>query len=202
MMGEIMKRWGKICVIAVLALLLAWSTAAQAAMYVEALLGGNTASSPAAGTPAVIGGGRVGLWFVNEGALAMKYPKWMKYFGFYTDITINGLSVNQAPFQGSNGYVAAWAFMFAGRCGFIKDKEVPFGHLQPYVGIGPAVVNVAFNISGNENSAFTPGLVMDAGVRYMFNRKFSADLFFRYRYAQPNLTYNFFSGMMGIAYHF
>ena len=92
--------------------------------------------------------------------------------------------------------------MFAARCGFIKDNEVPFGHLQPYVAIGPAVVNVAFNTPGDENSAFTPGLVMDAGVRYMVNRKFSIDLFFRYRHAQPNLTYNFFSGIAGIAYHF
>jgi opacity protein-like surface antigen len=197
-----MKKWGKICCIAALALLLALSTVAQAAMYVEALLGGSTVSSPGAKAPAVIGGGRVGMWFVPEGALGLNYPKWMKYFWFYTDITINGLRVDQAPFQGAKGYVATWAFMVAGRCGFIKDDEVPFGRLQPYVGIGPAVVNVAFSESGNENSVFTPGLVMDAGVRYMFNRKFSVDLFFRYRYAQPNITYNFFSGMAGIAYHF
>ena len=197
-----MKKWGKICVIAVLAWLLALSTAAPAAMYVEALLGGNTASSPAAGTPAVIGGGRVGLWFVNEGALALEYPKWMKYLGFYTDITINGMRVNREQFQDANGYVAAWAFMFAARCGFLKNKEVPFGRLQPYVGVGPAIVNVAIPTPAGENSVFTPGLVMDAGVRYMFNQRFSADLFFRYRYAQPNFTYNFFSGILGIAYHF
>jgi opacity protein-like surface antigen len=202
MMGETMKRWGKICGLAALVLLLALPTVAQAAMYVEALLGGSTASNPAVQTPAVIGGGRVGTWFVKEGALGLKYPNWMKYFGFYTDITINGIGVDRQPYQGASGYVATWAFMFAGRCGFIKDDEVPFGRIQPYVGIGPAVVNVAFNVSGNENSAFTPGLVMDAGVRYMANRQFSVDLFFRYRYAQPNLTYNFFSGMAGIAYHF
>ena len=197
-----MKKYGKICIITALALLLALSTMVQAAMYVEGFLGGNVASNPGAKSPAVIGGGRVGLWFVPEGALGLNYPKWMKYFGFYSDISLNGLSVDQAPFQGSNGYVATWAFMFAARCGFIKDDEVPFGRLQPYVGIGPAVVNVAFNTSGGENSAFTPGLVMDAGVRYMVNKRLSVDLFFRYRYAQPNLTYNFFSGMAGIAYHF
>ncbi len=197
-----MKKWGKMCGMVALALLLALPTVAQGAMYVEALIGGNTASKPASSAAAVIGGGRVGFWCVPEGALGLNYPKWMQYFGFYTDITINGISVDQAPFTGSNGYVATWAFMFAGRCGFIKDEEVPFGHLQPYVAVGPAVVNVAFNVSGNEHSAFTAGLVMDAGVRYMFNKRFSADLFFRYRHASPDLTYNFYSGMAGLAYHF
>jgi opacity protein-like surface antigen len=197
-----MKKWGKVCVVAILALLLALSTAAQAAMYVEALLGGNTASSPAAGTPAVIGGGRVGLWFVKEGAIGLNYPKWMNHFGIYSDITLNGMNVNGEQFQGANGYVATWAFMVAARCGFIKDDEVPFGRLQPYVGIGPAVMNVAIPTEQGENSVFSPGVVMDAGVRYMVNKKFSVDLFFRYRHAQPNISYSFFSGIAGIAYHF
>jgi hypothetical protein len=172
-----MKKWGKIVCIAALAWLLVLPTVAQSAMYVEALLGGNTASNSGARTPAVIGGGRVGLWFVPEGALGLKYPRWMNYFGFYTDITINGLSVDRGPSLGSNGYVAAWAFMVAARCGFLKDDEVPFGRIQPYVGIGPAIVNVAFFESGEENSVFTTGLVMDAGVKYMFNRRLSFDLF-------------------------
>jgi hypothetical protein len=188
--------------IAALALLLALSTGAQAAMYVEGFLGGNTASSPGAKSPTVIGGGRVGMWFVPEGVLGMNYPKWMKYFGIYTDVSYHGLNVNQAPFQGSNGHVATWAFMLAARCGFIKDDEVPFGRLQPYVAIGFADLNVSFNRSSTESSTFTLAFVMDTGVRYMINRKLSVDLFFRYRHAQPNLTYSLFSGIAGIAYHF
>lgn len=198
-----MKKYGKICIITALALLLALSTMAQAAMYVEGFLGGSTASNPGAKSPRLIGGGRVGMWCVPEGALGLDYPKWMKYFGLYIDVSYQGLSTSQEAAQGFNGHVATWAFMFAARCGFIKDDEVPFGRLQPYVAIGPADINVAFNKgAAAENSTFTPGLVMDAGVRYMVNKRFSVDLFFRYRHVQPNFTYNFFSGIAGIAYHF
>ena len=95
-----MKKYGKICIITALALLLALSTMVQAAMYVEGFLGGNVASNPGAKSPAVIGGGRVGLWFVPEGALGLNYPKWMKYFGFYSDISLNGLSVRSGAVPG------------------------------------------------------------------------------------------------------
>jgi hypothetical protein len=47
MIGETMNKREKIWMIVVLALLLAKPTVAQAAMYVEALLGGSTASNPA-----------------------------------------------------------------------------------------------------------------------------------------------------------
>jgi opacity protein-like surface antigen len=69
-------------------------------------------------------------------------------------------------------------------------------------------------------STVAPALVVDAGVRYMIFKNLSVDLSFRYRYAQPNFhfdftdihgsntnlnfspTYNLFSGMAGVAYHF
>ena len=189
--------------------------------------------------------------------MGFNYPNWMKYFGFYTDVSYNALNLNGVSIQpgssnsslspgadfSTNGVVVTWAFMFAGRYGFLPSKEVPFGRLQPWVGIGPAIlftaiwpkrtVNVPINLSGpagtvalsstsNINGAFTvtPGLVLDAGVRYMIFKKFSVSLSFRYRYARPDFhwdfssdnggsgrlnfspTYNLFSGMAGVAYHF
>jgi Outer membrane protein beta-barrel domain len=192
-----MKKRKLVGVITALALLLALSTSALAAMYVEGYVGGNT--SNLGGGPTVIGGWRLGLWFVPEGALGFKYPKWMKYFGFYTDISINQINSNRSSLQGS-GFITTWAFMPVVRLGFIKDDKVPFGRFQPYIGIGPATFLARFNnFSASRVSA---ALVTDAGIRYMFNRHVSVDLLVRYRYTQQNVTYKLFSGMAGIAYHF
>jgi opacity protein-like surface antigen len=203
-------------------------------------------------TPAVVGGVRIGTWFVPTGFLGYSYPDWMKYFGFYTDFSYHKLDVSRqscrvnditdaGTFNGtfpgsfySKGFVATWAFMFSGRYGFLPDDEVPFGRLQPFVGVGPAILFTgmapkAVVYSGNTVGAIAspdrdfqvvPALAVDAGVSYMCLKNVSIDLSFRYRYAQPNFnfdftdmhggasslkfspTYNLFSGMMGVAYHF
>jgi hypothetical protein len=194
-----MKKARQAYVIAALALLLTLSTAAQAALYVEGFLGGNAASNLGSGTPTFIGGWRLGYWFVPEGVLGINYPDWMKYFGFYTDISLNQVKVNLDSIQGT-GYMATWAFVAAARYGFFPDKKVPFGRLQPWVGVGLADLVVRY--PGESSSTATPALVVDAGVRYMLAPRFSISLGFRYRHAQPNITYNLFSGMAGLAYHF
>ena len=203
-------------------------------------------------TPAVVGGVRVGTWFVPTGTLGYSFPGWMKYFGFYTDFSYHKLNVTRAScpvtdftdagayngaFPGtfsSKGYVATWAFMFSGRYGFLPDNEVPFGRLQPYIGVGPAILFTAMKpqavvysgggVGGyanpNEDFQVVPALAVDAGIRYMVFTNISVDISFRYRYAQPNFnfnftdihggpsslnfapTYNLFSGMLGVAYHF
>ena len=175
-------------------------------------------------TPAVAIGGRVGYWFVRTGALGLQYPDWMKYFGVYTDVSFNQLKVSSQSVQASdhddtgnfvgnfpgafysNGYVITWAFMVAGRYGFLPNDKVPFGRLQPWVGIGPAILftgmrpkATVFNPDGSLAAISNPGwrhtaipaLVMDAGVRYMIRPNISVDLSFRYRYAQPNYQFNF-----------
>lgn len=192
-----MKKHRQLVLIAAATLLLALTSGAQAAMYVEGFLGGTTACNLGSDSPRVIGGGRLGYWFVPEGVLGLNYPNWMQHVGFYTDISGHWVNIDRGSIH-ENAGVATWAFMAVGRCGFIKDDEVPFGRLQPYVGLGLADMV----ISTSDTSRATVALVVDAGVRYMLNKRFSVDLFFRYRHAQPDLTYNLFSGMAGLAYHF
>ena len=36
--------------------------------------------------PAVMGGGKLGLWFTQEGFLGGPYPEWMQYLGCYLDL--------------------------------------------------------------------------------------------------------------------
>jgi hypothetical protein len=192
-----MKKRKMVCFILALALLLALSTIAQAAMYVEGYVGGN--ASNLGGNPTVIGGWRLGAWFVPEGALGLNYPQWMRSLGFYTDISIQQINSDRSSLQGT-GYVATWGFIPVVRLGFVKDDEVPFGRFQPYLGIGPAIFLARFNnFSGSKVS---PALMVDGGLRYMFNRKFSLDLCLRYRYARQNVIYKLVSGMAGLAYHF
>jgi hypothetical protein len=125
----------------------------------------------------------------------------------------------------SQGAAASLAFMFAGRYGFFPDEEVPFGRLQPYVGVGPGIIiswqspKLTYLDSFGNFYHFSPGsktsvnlcLAVDAGLRYMALTNVSIDVFFEYRYAEPEYhvsgftlrpTYNLLAGGIGAAYHF
>ena len=188
--------------------------------------------------PAVIGGLKLGTWFTKEGFLGYSgYPDWCKYLGFYLDFSYSKLNYTHSnsytaisllnPFVTSNasapttfssqGMAATLAFMFAGRYGLLPDSEVPFGRLQPYVAVGPAVLFRSqtpditiqtFSLTGIgglgtitqptpiawKNGSYSPTVValgVDAGVRYMMLKNVSIDLFFEYRYAQTTFNFSF-----------
>jgi len=220
--------------------------AASAEMYVEAYLGGTFSSEldlsgavsiagvgSVSGTsnqglttaPTVMGGLKIGTWFVPTGFLGYSYPDWMKYFGFYTDFSYHRLDARRQSIANlpppafgnvelqSEGMVATWAFMLAARYGFFQDSEVPFGRLQPYVAVGPAVmfssrdakisapgvnVNTGLNVisgaglgsTGSTNIA----LAAEAGLRYMCLKNVSVDISFKYRYANPSYNFSDISG--------
>ncbi len=150
-------------VAALVVALLALSGVAQSAMWVGGELGGNFNAYPkmsvsGAGVsrtlqtevrPSVIAGATIGYDFVNAGFGAYAWPDWMKYFSFAMDITYNRLTIQDAgPGIGRffsansrlNGWEAAWTFLFMAHYGFLPDSEVPSGRINPYLGVGPAIV--------------------------------------------------------------
>jgi len=116
--GYLMKKIGVLAVVMAMAFL--FVGAANAEMYVEGYIGGAQATNmgqtisiheavgaPGGGVPTsdysmntagksdvtVLGGVKVGTWFVKEGFLGYSgYPDWAKYFGFYTDFSYQNLT--------------------------------------------------------------------------------------------------------------
>jgi opacity protein-like surface antigen len=165
----------------------------------------------------------------------------MKYFGFYLDLSYHRLDVGREQMTSkgtmrnfpnlndkSQGFVPAginnnfWsegdaftlAFMFAARYGFLKDSEVPFGRLQPYLGVGPAILfssmhpslqsavnnsfpqpyafgGIRYTLKPESDSAVNLALAVEAGLRWMALKNVSVDLSFKYRYAKPSYTFNY-----------
>ena len=203
--------------------------------------------------PAVLGGIKLGTWFVREGFLGMNYPEWMKHFGFYLDFTMHRLdfrrqlgtyqvsgNVNIAQQTNilfslggdqtfwSEGYAPTLAFMFAGRVGFCPDSEVPFGRLQPYLAVGPAIMfasqepamrinNIRFlkitngdsivfplpsaagqTLDMGSDSTATFCLAAEAGIRWMCLKNVSIDISFKYRWAEPTFRYTFQDSIPGL----
>jgi opacity protein-like surface antigen len=90
------------------------------------------------------------------------------------------------PVLGGKDYFLIWSMQMnlLARYGFLKDKEVTFGRLQPYVGVGPGWEV----IYGTFDSAKNFAIEALGGIRYMFNDKIS--LFFEYKYSyQFNILY-------------
>jgi opacity protein-like surface antigen len=114
-------------------------------------------------------------------------------------------------------YFLVWAMQVSllARYGFLKDKEVTFGRLQPYIGIGPGWEVVYGTFDSTKNFA----IEALGGVRYMFNEKVSIFLEYKYSYQYkieyqdvhfngdtPDRTFIFnfphHRFVLGVSYHF
>jgi len=172
--------------------------------------------------PHVIGGLKVGTWFVPEGFLGAAYPSWLQYFGMYLDFSFHrqnmryrvgptifngGPDVGRHSFD-SSGQTFTLALMFAGRLGFLPNDQVPFGRLQPYLAIGPALiiteqqvtlrgqtlvggVQIPYTLVPGAETAVVPALAIEPGIRWLFNKNFSVDLSFKFRWAHPSFTFGY-----------
>jgi hypothetical protein len=155
--------------------------------------------------PSVIGGAIIGYDFVNSGFGAYAWPDWMKYFSFAMDITYNKLIFSggqtwdhavQAFIPATytygrmalKGYEFAWTFLFMAHYGFLPDSEVPSGRINPYIGVGPALLWSGFEnpVGGGGANALNVALVVEPGIRWMAFSNVSIDTAMRYRYAVPS----------------
>ena len=200
-------------VAALVAAMLALSGVAQSAMWVGAELGVNfplntkiTADvGPFSGSlgsvgiqPSVIGGATIGYDFVNSGFGGRAWPDWMQYFSVATDITYNRLQIHGAQTAGATvvlpsnmrikGYEFAWTFLFMAHYGFLRDSEIPSGRINPYIGVGPAILWSGFErlTTNGTASATNIALVVEPGIRWVCLPNVSIDTAMRYRYAAPS----------------
>lgn len=186
---------------------------------------------------ALMGGAKLGTWFSNQGFPKIDYPEWMKYLGVYLDFSFHGMDLwrnmgtrrmnivpsnypyfTQYKFLGT-GNIATIGFMFACRYGFLPTEKVPFGKLQPYVAVGPALMITSFSptymqqpnnnyelfpiedfpreFSASSKTVVNLGLEAELGLRYYFTRKdgpkgraISLETAVKYRYVRPSLSYS------------
>jgi hypothetical protein len=167
----------------------------------------------------LMGGAKLGTWFSKQGFPGYNCPEWMKYFGCYLDFNIHdnkylrgvgsrrmyvspvSVPTGVLPYQHykflGNGPIISLGLMFAVRYGFFPTEKVPFGRLQPYAGVGPALFITTFsptmmfqpvstlvfpeptldnshvyqNFSSSTKTTVSIGLATELGIRYMFTRK-------------------------------
>jgi hypothetical protein len=195
--------------------------------------------------PYVFGGLKLGAWFDGR-PFAPCAPDWMKYLGVYLDLGFQNFDFGNAGgvttisqnttasggglFLGSarnefssSGFAFTAALMLAVRYGYMPDKEVPFGRLQPYLGAGPALFYATMDpkltifpytlaqaggtgtltqpgpLATQLGSAsdVTVGVVVEPGIRYMLTKCLSVDLSFKYRYANPTFRFSCADGFSG-----
>jgi opacity protein-like surface antigen len=130
--------------------------------------------------PGITGGIKLGYFFDRlpnfgieaEGSLGSHYQKSQSRLINPAPIGVIGSSANI-----NSQSMLAWtmALHFLWRWGFFDTPEMPFGRLQPYVGIGPGLVVMYASADSAKNFS----LEFEAGVRYMFNRNLGAFLAYK-----------------------
>jgi len=187
---------------------------------------------PRSMSTALTGGLKIGTWFSREGFPHVDYPDWMKYLGFYLDLNYHEffflqgagsrrMDITPSPgflhFQNykllGNGNIMTLGFMFAFRYGFNPTEKVPFGKIQPYVAVGPAIMitgigpslmfqpsdqymfftvfnKIPRTFTGSYQSLVSLGLETELGVRFMITRFLSIDTSAKYRYSRPSTNYD------------
>ncbi|MGQ9920107.1 MAG: hypothetical protein ACUVRZ_02135 [Desulfobacca sp.] len=172
--------------------------------------------------PGLIAGVKVGTWFVPDGFLGAAYPDWLRHFGVYLDFNyhrqnfrqrecntlLNGGVDNTRNIFESNGNAFTLALMFAARLGFLADEAVPFGRLQPYFAVGPALLITEqkvvlksrtltpgglepYALAPDWETAVVPALAVEPGLRWFFQKNFALDLSFKFRWAHPSFTFSY-----------
>ncbi len=109
----------------------------------------------------------------------------------------NGVLSPPAPIGGSRLFTGSdwfdiWAMQvnLVVRYGLLKDKEVTFGRLQPYLGIGPGVEIVYARYDSAKNLA----LETQAGLRYMFTPHLAIFVEYKFSYQWQVEYQNFILG--------
>jgi opacity protein-like surface antigen len=171
--------------------------------------------------PAVVGGLKFGYFLKSVPYLGLEAET--NYA--HNNVREQRVSLSR-PVQGSTQAIlrtddwSTWtmALHIVGRYGFFPDQEVPFGRLQPYVGIGPGFVVIYDEVDAAKNFAVD---VM-AGLRYMMLKNVSAFVEYKYSHqwdvelesheiipvggtvqrGKATFDYDSHRIVLGVAYHF
>jgi opacity protein-like surface antigen len=166
-------------------------TPSQNLKYQDGLILNDLVNPPFPGSPATLFSNK----FSNSltGGLKIGYfTHTIPYLGVEVESGVNNSYVNRRtlsinrPIQGSslaavpNDFWVNWttALHIVGRYGFLPSEAVPFGRLQPYVGIGPAFIVLYEEVDSAKNF----GVDVMAGVRYMFTKHIGAFVEYKYNH--------------------
>jgi opacity protein-like surface antigen len=170
-------------------------------------------------TPSILGGMKFGRyldaypWFGWEMETSLSRNKIRKDQGRISPPVPGGAT---QIFTDNDSFLI-WALQtnLVARYGFLQDKEVPFGRLQPYVGIGPgfeviyarydSAKNFAIETMGGVRYLFTPKIALFCEYKFSYQFAVEYDNFIPARYGQGGvMTFDVphHRFVLGVSYHF